>query len=86
MTAGGLVEENKKLKAEVERLRRLVDVAGREQQAAIDGQERAEAKIDAALAEIDKRLERTRSWSDVRTHDERNALRAIREALTDGRE
>lgn len=55
-----------------------------------DRWQRAEAKIEAALALIDKRLERTRSWSDVRTHDERNALRSIREALkgeeeTDGK-
>jgi hypothetical protein len=57
------------------------DVVSFEMVKALTGGREAEAKIDAALALIDKRLERTRSWSDVRTHDERNALRSIREAL-----
>ena len=43
--------------------------------------ERAEARISAALALCEKRLESTRSWSDVRTHDERNTLRAVIQAL-----
>ena len=49
---------------------------------AIDLARRLEKVNEAALALVEKRLERTRSWSDVRTHDERNALRAVVQALT----
>jgi hypothetical protein len=45
---------------------------------------RATEKIEAALAIAERRLEKTRSWSDVRTHDERNALRELVKALRGG--
>lgn len=66
------------LEAEVERLKAANAMVNHNN----DNYTLMRARIEAALAMIDKRLERTREW----TQHERNALRSIREALTGGRE